>query len=111
DGPHAAQADLARAPDDQIRDRAAVVGRLRVGHAAHGSEAARDRGARARADVFLVLLAWLAQVHVQVDEAGRDDLAGGVEGARGRVGRAQAGPDLGDLAVDDEDIGGLVDLV
>src|SRR5262249_21132935 len=51
-------------------------------HRAHGGEAAGGRGARARRHGLLVLLARLAQMHVQVDEAGADDFAGGVEHPR-----------------------------
>ena len=54
-------------------------GRVGVGHAADGGEAARRRRARARRDVLLVLVARLAQVHVQIDEAGRHDLARAVD--------------------------------
>ena len=63
------RADLARAPHDQLGHRALVVDRLGVRHAAHGREAAGGRRARAGLDVFLVFLARLAQVDVQVDEA------------------------------------------
>ena len=50
---------------------------LGIAHTAR--EAAGRRGHRAGGDRLDVLLPRLAQVHVQVDEAGRHDLAGGVE--------------------------------
>ena len=68
DRPHAHGADLARAPHDQLGDRALVVDRLGVRHAADGREAARGRRARAGLDVFLVFLTRLAQVDVEVDQ-------------------------------------------
>jgi hypothetical protein len=50
-----------------------------VGHRADGREAARDRRGRARRDCLLVLLTGLAQMRVQIYEAGRDDEARRVE--------------------------------
>ena len=77
---------LPRALDDVAGDRGAVVHRLGVRHAADGGESARRRGARPALDGLGVLEAGLAQVHVHVDEAGRDDQPGRVEhfGARRR---------------------------
>ena len=89
-GQHAHDRRLARPPHDEVGHRAAVVGRIGVGHAADGGEAARRRRPRARGDVLFVLVPGLAQVHVQVDEAGRDHLAAAVDdpGARSPAARA-----------------------
>ena len=57
-------------------DAARQRSRLRLrqgGHRADRSEAARDRGRRARRDSLFVFLSGLAQVRVEVYEAGRDD--------------------------------------
>ena len=64
------------------------------------------RGAGAAGDVFFLLEAGLAQVHVHVDQARDDDLAGQVALDALLQGKALA--DLGDLAVADEDVGGFV---
>ena len=74
-GQHARGRVLARAVEDVVGHRRVVVHRVRVRHAGDRGEAARHGGAAARGDVFLVLLARLAQVAVQVDEAGRDPAA------------------------------------
>ena len=55
------------------RHRRVVVDRIGVRHARDGGEAAGDGRRRAGRDRLLVLLPGLAQVHVDVDEAGRDD--------------------------------------
>src|SRR5271155_4495075 len=59
--------------DDGARDRGVVIYRLSIRHAAHGCESATGGGARAGLDGFGHFLAGLAQVAVQIDEAGRDD--------------------------------------
>ncbi len=51
----------------------------RVGHGEDGGEAARGRGRGPGGDGLGVLAAGLAQVHVEVDEAGQGDEAVGVE--------------------------------
>ena len=68
-----------RALHDVAGHRGAVVHRLGVGHAADGGESAGRGRARAAFDGLGVLEARLAQVHVHVDEAGRDDQPAGVE--------------------------------
>ena len=65
--------------DDGARDRGVVIHRLRVRHAADGGESAAGGGARAGFDGFGHFLARLAQMAVKINEAGRDDQAGGVE--------------------------------
>ncbi len=56
--------------------------------------------------VLGVLEAGLAQVHVHVDEAGRDDHAGGVEDFGLRRGEIRR--DTGDASIDDEHVGDAV---
>ena len=72
-------AELSRAVHDVAGDGGVVVHRHRVRHAADGGEASGRRGARAGFDGLGMLDARLAQMHVHVDEARRDDQAGGVE--------------------------------
>ena len=72
DGIDAHRADLVRPAHDQFGDSAVVVGRNRVRHGTDGGEASRRRGGGARLDVFLVFLAGLAQVGVQVDKPRHD---------------------------------------
>ena len=87
---------------------AAVERRVRVRHRADGGEAtARGRG-RAAGDRLLVFEAGLAQVDVQVHEAGRHDQPGRVDAVRldHRVALVRA--DARDAAVDDHDVGDAV---
>ena len=56
--------------ENQLRHAGVVVDRPGVGHARHGGEAARHSSGGAGGHRFLVLLSWLAQVHVHVDQAG-----------------------------------------
>ena len=84
-------------------DGAGVVGDGRgVGHAHHGGETAGGGGLRTGEDGLLVRLAGLAEMDVDVDEAGADDEAAGVDHARLFLLRAS---ELGDeLAAGNEDI-------
>ena len=86
-----------------------VVRRCRVRHRDDRGEAAERSGARAGLDRLRLLHPGLAEVHVQVDEPGRDHAAGGVE----LTVAAEPGADLDDPAVGDEHVGvalaGLVD--
>ena len=52
------------ARDHHLCDRAGIVRRLRVRHRANRGETASRRGVQTGADVFFVLLARLAKVHV-----------------------------------------------
>jgi hypothetical protein len=61
--------------EDELRDTGVVVDRIRVRHARDGGESARDRRRGTAGDRFFMLLPGLAQVHVNVDEARRDDPA------------------------------------
>ncbi len=65
--------------DDGARDGGVVVHGLSIRHAADGCESAASGRTRAGFDGFGHFLAGLAQVAVEIDEAGRDDEAGGIE--------------------------------
>ena len=108
DGANRADVDvaglLAQPPD--LLDHARGVGhRLGVGHRVHGGVAAEGGGAGAGLHRLGVLPARLAQVRVQVDQAGQRDQAARVE--HGRAGRGQAAADGRDHAVPDVDVGRL----
>ena len=98
----------ARLFDDEARHGRVVVDGVGVGHRADGGEAARDGRGRARRDGLLVLLPRLAQVCVQVYEAGRDDEASGVEDLRalGRV--PTAAKQFGHAPIFDQDVASTV---
>ena len=89
-----------------------------VGHGGHGGKSARGSSGGAGGDGFLVGLAGLAQVDVNVDEAGRDGEAGGIEdfSAVGQLELAGSS-DLGNAAVLEQnvfcgvDAGGGIDEV
>ena len=83
-----------------------VDDRVGVGHGANSREAAMGCGAGAAGDVFLLLEARLAQMHMHIHQARDDDLAGQVALDALLQGKALA--DLDDLAVADEDVGGFV---
>ena len=53
--------------------------RLGVGHLEHGRDAARDRRPASRLQVFLVLEARLAKVHLRIDDAGEQMQTLGVD--------------------------------
>ena len=65
--------------DYKARHGRVVIDWMRVGHRANCREAAGDRGRRAAGNRFFVFLPRLAQVHVQVDETGRDDQTGRID--------------------------------
>ena len=76
-----------------------------VGHGEDARVAAERGGPGAGLDGLGLLLARLAEVAVEVDEAGADHAAAGVEGAVGR----EVGADAGDAAVvADDDVGGAL---
>ena len=82
------QPGLLAEPPDLLDDAGGVGDRVGVGHGVHGGEPAERRGAAAGLDGLGVLPARLAQVGVQVDQAGQRDQPGGVDhlGARRRSG-------------------------
>ena len=99
---------LGRAALHVLDDLAVVDGGLGVGHAGDRREAAMRGGAGARGDVLLLLQAGVAQVDVNVDEAGHEDLAGQV--ALDALGHLEIVSDLHDAAVADEDVADLVEI-
>ena len=82
------QAGLLAQPPDLLDDAGGVGDRVGVGHGVHGGEPAQRGGPAAGLDGLGVLPAGLAQVGVQVDQAGQRDQPGGVDhlGARARTG-------------------------
>lgn len=100
DGLHVAVTGLLAQAPDLLDDAGGVGDREGVRHGEHGGVAAGGGGAGAGEDGLGVLAAGLAQVGVQVDEAG-EDLALGLDD--GRTLGGQAGADLRDgLAVDQD---------
>ncbi len=95
---HVDQPDLLAAVPHVVGDHRAVRHRRGVGHREDCREAAQSRCGRTCFDVFSVFAPGFAQMRVQVDKAGQQDLAGGVVDV-GIVGDRQVGPDVGDLAV------------
>ena len=81
--------------------RRGVDGWHGVGHRADGRETAAAGGGRAGRDRFFVLLAGDAEVGVEVDEAGCDHEAGGVDFA---VPGGEIDAQLHDAAVEDADV-------
>ena len=83
-----------------------VDDRVGVRHREHAAEAAGRRRARAGLEVLLVLAAGRAQVHVRIDEPGKDVQALGLDDLRPVGGSIAPGAaDLGDLAVADQQVG------
>ena len=102
DGKHVDDGVALGALDDVAGDGGVVVDGRGVGHAADGGESTGGGGARAAFDGLGVFEAGLAQMDVHVDEAGRDDEAGGVE--FGGAGGVEILADGGDAAVFDSDV-------
>jgi hypothetical protein len=95
----------------RAEDRGVVDDGVGVRHRDHGAEASGRRGGSAGVDVLLVFLAGRAQVHVRVDEAGERVLARGVDDlAAARLGQSAGCPELGDVAIADQDVALLVEL-
>jgi hypothetical protein len=92
-----------RAELEHLDQARLVEHRVGVGRAHQARDAAGDRRGHLGFERRLVLVAGLAQPR-QVDEAGRDDQAGRVDGpVRVETGRSRA--ERGDLAVRDEYVG------
>jgi len=105
---HAAEPLLLAALEHEGDELTVVDGRLRVGHRHDGGKASGGGGPRARGDVFLVLLARLAEMDVQVDEARHHPAAAGVDHL-GVTGCYRAGgADAADAALFDQKVGTLV---
>ena len=103
---HTAFPNRSRARDDVLDAERVVENGFGVGHAAHRREPAECRRARSAGDVLFLLEPGFAQVHVDVDEAGNDDLAAQV--AFDPLLHREIMPDLDDPAVADEDLADLV---
>ncbi len=100
---HVDEADLLTAVPHMVGDDRAVGDRVGIGHREYRGVAAQSRCRRAGFDVLGILPAGLAQVSVQVDEAGQQNLAGRVDDI-GIVGNGKPGTDVGDLAVGHEHV-------
>ncbi len=74
-GQHLAQPGALALGADELDDGHRVLRRLGVRHRHDRGEPAERRGARAGLDRLRLLASRLAQVHVEVDEPGRDDAA------------------------------------
>ena len=72
DGTHLAQIHFLRAVDDVGDDHLVVRDGPGVGHAADLRESASDRRRAARSDVLLLFKSRFAEMHVHVDESGKD---------------------------------------
>ena len=88
-----------------LDDAGGVGDRERVRHREDGREPAGRGGLRAGEHGLALLVARLAQVGVQVDEAGQGDEPVGVDDRRARGIRDAT--DLGDDAVGEEQVGAL----
>ncbi len=73
---HSHHALLGGPLDDESHRGALVSDGVGVGHRSDGGESAVSCGPGTRGDGLLVLATGLAQMHVQVDESGNDDLLG-----------------------------------
>jgi hypothetical protein len=96
------------APDVE-GDRLVVVDRVGVGHAGHRSKAAGCGRPGAGHDVFLVLVAGIAQVHVYIDQPGNHQLSPGVDHLC--LASFDIFANIGDLAVLDKEIEGVIDVM
>ena len=93
---------------DELGRRLAVDRRDRVGHAGHRGDAAGQRGRGAGGDRLVFLVARLAEVDVDVDQARADDQPAGVDHDLGLlVARARRQ----DLAPADPEVADLVDVL
>ena len=109
DGAHRLDVAVARGaaePPDLLDHPGRVGHRVGVGHRVHRGVAAEGRRRGPCLHRFRVFAAGLAQVRVQVDEAGQGDQAAGVEGSGAGV--IQAGPDGRDGPAVEQDAGGLL---
>ncbi len=93
--------------DERGQDGSRVDDRLRVGHCQDGAVAAGRGRSRARGDRLLVLAARRPEVHVRVDERGREHQPGAVDDAV--VVRVEPGADLRDHAAVDAHVDDVVD--
>jgi len=108
DGEDVGVTELGVLSEDEVDGGFAVEGRVGVGHAGDAGESAGGGGAGAAGDGFLFLVSGFAEVDVHVDEAGGDEQAVGVDDG---VGAGAIGPEVGDLAVFEEEVGLFVEPV
>jgi hypothetical protein len=105
---HVAVPGLAAQPPDLLHHAGGVGDRVGVGHRVHGGEPAQRGGQRPGLHGLGVLAAGLAQVGVQVHQAGQRHQAVGVElGGRARSSGGRARRDLPDHSVLDADVARL----
>ena len=107
DGTHLDPVGLLAQPKHLVDDGRGVLRGRRVGHRMHGRVAADGSRARAGEDGLGVLPARLAQVGVNVDEAGQSDEAFCVDDARVAYSVASVGTDRDDDATGQRNIGGF----
>ena len=101
-GPYVAVAGLSTEPPDLLDDAGGVGDGIGIGHCVDGRESAKRRGGGSGRDRLGVLPTGLAQVSVQVDEAGEDDQAVSVD----PLGAQSSQPaHIGDAAVPQVQIG------
>ena len=92
--------------------RRSIDRRIRVRRAGDRRKAAGDRGERSGRDRFRVFAARFAEVDVHVDQPRRDDFIGRVDfGGVFRRLRSGFGAERGDFAVDDQEVGDLVEVL
>ena len=106
---HARQAGLDGPLQDELRHARLIVHRIGVRHARDGGEAAGDGRGDTGRHRLLVLLSGLAQVHVHVDQTGRDDQSAELDHRRAVGGKV--GPDARHDAVLDQHVADTVDPV
>jgi hypothetical protein len=90
--------------EDGLDHRRVVERRIGVRHTDDRRTSTQCGSARAALDILGVFTSRLAEVHVEIDEAGRDDAPFGVED-RGARSRFERGRDLDDDTVRDADVG------
>src|SRR5438445_2379125 len=106
---HALEAGTPRLAHDEA-DGCLIVGDgIGVGHRADRGEAAGGGGARTARDGLFVFVARLAQMDVQVDETGRDDLPLHIADADS-IGGGEPASHCGDLPILNEHIGKLIQI-
>ncbi len=99
---------LAGAEGEHLDQAGLVEHGVGVGRAHQAGDAAGHGRGHLALEHALVLVAGFAQPRGEVDQAGRDDAAAGVEGALGLEAGGDAVADAGDLSVGDGDVGLLV---
>ena len=86
-----------------------VADRARVGHTNHAGETACGGRFRAAADVFLMRLPGISEMHVDVDEPRRHDEAFGID--HGGFGLLRIAQTIDDFSIDGENLADRVALI